>query len=92
MMGGVVGGDGVDRTVGERFDDGIDIGLAAYRRTHLGIGVEASHRLVGEREVVWCYLAGDVDTARFGVADQAQGPSAGDVSTVQLTAGELGEN
>ena len=57
-VGGVVGGDALDRAVAQALDQRLAVGLGAQRRVHLEAPrVEAADLLVGEAEVVRARLA-----------------------------------
>jgi hypothetical protein len=58
-MRGMVGGDRVDRAVGESGADRGDVGGRAQRRVHLEQWIEPGEQFVGEREVVGRCFGGD---------------------------------
>ena len=66
----VIGGDGVDRAVGQAGLDRGDVGGGAQRRVDLEHGVVAGEQLVGEREVVRRRLGRDRQAVGLGGADQ----------------------
>ena len=47
---GVVGGDGVDRAIGEPFDHGLDVPPGPQRRVDLGVGVVGRVAVGGSRQ------------------------------------------
>ena len=88
---GVVAAYRVDDAVGQRRADRHAVGLRAQRRVHLGVGVVAVHRLVGELPVVRAGLGGDGDALGLGHADQLHGAGAGDMQEMHAPAGERGD-
>ncbi len=90
-MRSVVGGDGIDGTVGKTCLHRGDVGVASQGRVHLGVGIVTAHRLVGQGEVMRRRLAGDLHAARLGVSDDARRAYGGDVCDVDRCAGELGQ-
>ena len=79
----VVGRDDVDRAVGERGAQRLDVLGAAERRVHLVRGVVARDELLGEQQVVRRDLGGDGDAAGLRPADDLDGAGGRDVADVQ---------
>ena len=71
-VGGVVGGDRVDGSIGQRRQDGLAIRRGAQRRVHFEVGVVLADIRVSEREVVRRDFAGYVRLAAFAAADRLQ--------------------
>ena len=82
----MIGGDAVDGAFEQGGDDGLAIGFRAQWRVHLGVGVEVADGCVGEREVMWRGLAGDVQAIGLGLADGSEGFSGRDMLHVQVRA------
>ena len=70
----VVGGDRVDRAVGERRRDGLAVLLPAQRRRELGVGAEFADRGLVQVEVGRRGVAGDGEALCLGPADQSRAP------------------
>src|SRR4029077_14070251 len=68
-MWGVVGGNCVHGAIGERYDNGLEIGCGAQWRVHLEVGAILANVLVNQREVVRRDLAGDACFGSFAAAD-----------------------
>jgi len=79
----VVGGDGVDRAVGQPGAQGGDVGRGAQRRVDLEHRVVADGRVVGEHQVVRGDLGGDRDAPGLRLGDDPDRPGGGDVADVQ---------
>ena len=75
----------------DAFADCVAVVRGAERRVHLGVGVVALDRLVGQGEVVRGGLGGDAYAAGLGLADQLDGAPGRDVLDVDASAGVLGE-
>ena len=71
----VVGRDAVDRPVGERAAQRLDVLGLAQGRVHLARGVVAEQRLVGEQQVVRRDLGRDRDAARLPSRTRRAAPS-----------------
>ena len=67
----VIGRDAIDRAVGERRAERIDVFTFAQRRVHFARGVVAEDRIVREHEVMRRDLGRRADAARFGLAEEA---------------------
>ena len=87
----VVGGDDVDRAVGQALADRLDVALRAQRRVDLEHRVVAAGQLVGEDQVVRRDLGGHVDPAGLGPADDLDRAGRRQVADVQPRADVLGE-
>ena len=59
----VVGGDRIDRAVGQALDHRDPIGFGAQRRIDLGVGVVVLERVVGQREVMRGRLGRDPEAS-----------------------------
>ena len=82
-VGGVVAGDGVDGAVSQALHNGLAVPLAPQRRVHLGVGVKAQHRLVGEGEIVGRGLGGNVKAGLLGLPDDGDAAGGADVGDVE---------
>src|SRR6185295_19922882 len=82
------------RAIAQSLDQRLAIRLGAQRRVHLeAVGVEAANLLVGEAEMVWRRLAGDLNGRRLGGAYRFDRLGRGevlDVDAAPLVAGERG--
>ena len=70
----VVGGDRVDRAVGQRGDHRQPVGLLAQRRRQLGVGAEVADRRLVEVEIGRRRVAGDGEAVGLRPADQRAAP------------------
>ena len=86
-VGSVIGGDGVDRAVGERGQDGFAIGGRAQRRIHLEIAVVVAHVLVAQREMVGSHFKRDARLGALAAAHTFQRIGCGKMSNVQASVG-----
>ena len=87
----MVGGDGVDRAVGEPRFHRRHVGVGTQGRVDLERGVERLTLAVGEREVVRRDLGRDRDAPVLRVAHEVDGGRGRQVEEVDGRAGELGE-
>ena len=69
LVRGVVGGDGVNRAIGEACEKSVAVGARGDRRIHLEAAVVADV-FVGEREMVRSDFAGDRQAGAFRLAHQ----------------------
>ena len=83
---GVVGGDDVDRPVGQPGAQRGAVCGGAQRRVDLEDRVVGLGELVSEQQVVRAGLRGDVDALALGVAHDLDRPGRGDVAHVQARA------
>ena len=90
-MGGVVGGDGVDRAVGQPLADGGHVGGRAQRRIDLEHGVVAGDGGVGEGEVVGRRFGSDRQPFRLGPPHRVDGPGRRQVQEVDGCAGQAAQ-
>ena len=91
-VGRVVGGDAVDRPVGERRAQRLDVLRLAQRRVHLARRVVAEERLVGEEQVVRRHLGRRRRSrATFASRRRRTAPARRDVRHVVPGADVLGE-
>ena len=65
MMRGMIRSNRVDRSVSRCFDQGRAIFLAAKRRAHFCVRVEAHDRRVRQSQVMWGDFAGDREALSF---------------------------
>ena len=90
-MGRVVGGERVDRPVGERRAQRLDVTRVSQRRRHLGVRAVARHRLLGEEEMMRRHLGGDREPAGLRVAQQCDRAGRAHVRDVQTAARQVRE-
>jgi len=87
----MVGGDRVDRPVGERCAQRLDVAPRAQRRGHLRIRAVARDRLLGEEEMVRRHLGRDRQPACLRVAEKRDRSRRAHVGDVEAAARQLDE-
>src|SRR5271157_2806392 len=88
-VGGMIGGDGVHGAVGERDQDGFEVGGGAQRGIHLEVAVVVADVFVGQGEVVRGDLAGDAGFGALAAADALERVGGGEMRHVQAGVGNL---
>ena len=99
-MGRVVGGDGVEDSVGQSAHHRLPVALGAQGRIHLRVrvvglagrthrGRHSGDRLVGQREVMRRRFRRHAHATRLRFADRANAPGRAHVRHVQMRAGHL---
>ena len=78
----VVGGDRVERTVLQAFDDRLNVSGGSERRIHSEVRVSAHERLLGQGEVMRRGFGGDLHTSALCVAYQRHACPGADVTDV----------
>ena len=84
----MVGGDRIDRAVGEPRPYRVDVGTSAQRRVDLERRVVARQEFVGEADVVRCRLGGHREAIGLGPADEFDAPCGRQVQEVRSGARE----
>ena len=79
----VIGGDGADRSVAERLDQGLAVRLRAEGRVHLHVGVERPHGLVRQAEMVRGHLRRGLEAGGLPAAQRVDGLTGGEVQKVE---------
>ena len=87
----VVGGDRIDRAVGQAAPKRVPILARAQRRVHLEVRVVRQEVVVGEDQVVGRDLGGDRQTLGLGRPHELDGAGARQVAQVEPAAGEPGD-
>ena len=90
-VGCVVGGDRVDRAVGEPGLDRLDVGRGAQRRVHLEQWVVAGEQFVGEREVMRRGLRRDGQALRLRLPHELHRARRAQVEEVHRGSGQSHE-
>ena len=89
-VGRMVGGQQIDRAVGDGCDGGLAVRFGAQRRVHFGQSAVLKQRLVVQCDVMRRGLAGDRKSFGLGFADGVEGDRGADVLEVHVHAGFAG--
>ena len=84
MVRSVIRGHEVDRAVTDRLLECGDIIRGAQRRVHLGIGLVALHRVLGQRKMMRADLGGHPDPAILAPANELDRPTRAHVTQVDV--------
>ena len=87
----MVGGDDVDRAIGEAEPNRFSIGIGAQGWIHFEDRVKTCAALIGQGEVMWCCLGGHSKPVGLGLSDEFDRPGGRDVLEMQGDAGELAQ-
>src|SRR5438874_8997926 len=87
FKGGVrrmVAADNRQGAIGNSFDNGIDVPSRTQRRIHLAIGIEILNRSIGQHDMMWTNLAGNLHSSRLRFANQPHTSGRADVLAMNV--------
>jgi hypothetical protein len=62
-------GDRIDGAIFERLSQGLDVGCRAQRWVHLSMRIIATHRLIGQEQMMRRDFGRDAQPSGFGIMD-----------------------
>ena len=88
----MVGCNHVDRPVQQPLKQRLPVFFTAQRRVHLIVAIAGRNILIGQQQVVWRGLTGNVHPLLLGKTDHGNAFLRGNVADVVVNAGRLGKH